>query len=214
MDAWPAMTDMSGIPMPGGWRMSALWLPMCGRSWLGAAAGFTWHWATMMVPMMLPAVLLPLWRYGTAVRRWSAVGLAGLAWALAWMALAVPVYVIGALLAQALLRAPVLARCMPAVSALAGILALAWQCASWKREPGQQDDCGPVRAMSAVWYGARLGGHCIRQCAGLTAALLCAGSMETVAMAAAAAIVIVRSAALLSCAGAPRSRAGSARASG
>ena len=35
-----AMAAMGGLPMRGGWLLSAMWLRMCGQTWPGAAAAF------------------------------------------------------------------------------------------------------------------------------------------------------------------------------
>ena len=197
---WLAMPDMGAIPMPGGWRMSAIWLPMCGQSWLGATAGFTGMWGAMMVPMMLPAVAAPLWRYRAALHAagaWRAgllVLTAGLAWTLAWTALGVPLFAIGSTLAQALLRAPALARLVPALSALICGVAAGWLWGSWPGRAARRSSGAPgAPAFTlAALYGARLGVHCIRQCAGLTVVLLCIGIMDRGAMAGAAAAVIIQ----------------------
>ena len=49
-----SMSDMGGMPMPGGWTMSMAWIPMPGQTWLGAAGSFVGVCAVMMVSMMLP----------------------------------------------------------------------------------------------------------------------------------------------------------------
>ncbi len=62
-----SMSAMAGVPMPGGWTMSMVWTPMCGQTWLGAAASFLGMWVVMMVAMMLPSLVPMLWRYRQAV---------------------------------------------------------------------------------------------------------------------------------------------------
>jgi predicted metal-binding membrane protein len=52
---------------------------------------------------------------------------------------------------------------------------------------------GPPVCAAALRHGARLGGHCVRRCAGLTVALLAAGIMETATMAIAFALVVAES---------------------
>jgi len=188
---------MGQIPMPGGWSMSALWLPMCGQSWLGAAAGFTQMWAWMMVPMMLPLAVAPLRRYrATLDGRWRPLlltAVAGLAWAATWTACGLPVYLAGAAVARALLGMPALARMMPAMAALAGVAGAAWHLAAWRRRRVHPALPGPPGCAAALRHGARLGGHCVRRCAGLTVALLAAGVMERSTMLCAFAVVAVES---------------------
>jgi hypothetical protein len=177
--------------------MSTMWLPMCGQSWLGAAAGFTGTWAAMMVPMMLPLAVRPLLNYrATLDGRWRSlllVAAAGLAWAATWTALGLPVYLAGAAVAQALLVVPSLARLMPALAVVAGVAGAAWQVASWRRRPVRPAPPGSPVCAVALLHGARLGGHCVRRCAGLSVALLAAGIMERTTMVCAIAAVAAES---------------------
>lgn len=65
---WGAsMSAMGGMPMPGGWTMSMVWMRMPGQTWPGAAASFLGMWVVMMVAMMLPSLVPMLWRYRQAV---------------------------------------------------------------------------------------------------------------------------------------------------
>jgi predicted metal-binding membrane protein len=177
--------------------MSAMWLPMCGQSWIGAAAGFTRTWALMMVPMMLPLAVAPLRRYRAALdgtgRAFLLTAAAGLAWAVTWAASGLPVYLAGAAVAQALLDMPSLARMMPAMAAAAGVAGAAWHVASLRRRPVHRAMHGPPACTAALLQGARLGGHCVRRCAGLTVALLAAGIMERSTMVCAIAVVVAES---------------------
>jgi len=188
---------MGQIPMPGGWTMSAVWLPMCGQSWLGAAAGFIRMWALTMVPMMLPLAVRPLRRYRATLagtgRAFLLTAAAGLAWAVTWTASGLPVYLAGAAAAQVLLDMPALARMMPALAAVAGVAGAAWHIAAWRRRPAHRTPRGSPVCAAALLQGARLGGHCVRRCAGLSVALLAAGIMETGAMLCAVAVVAVES---------------------
>jgi predicted metal-binding membrane protein len=187
------------LPMPGGWAMSSVWLPQCGQSWPGAALCFAAMWGAMMVPMMLPAAFAPLSRYRRSLRAagWMHAGLctlaAGLAWMLVWAALGLPLYALGAALAQALLASPGLARAMPPVSVAACMAGAAWHLTTWPRRAAASTVTWYSRpALAAAWrYGVRLGAHCIGQCAGLTVALLGAGIMDRRAMACAAVAVLV-----------------------
>ena len=183
--------------MPGGWTMSAMWLPMCGQSWLGAAAGFLRMWALTMVPMMLPFAVRPLRRYRAALggegRALLLTAAAGLAWAATWTAFGLPVYLAGAAAARLLLDMPALARLMPAMAAAAGVAGAAWHAAAWRRRPAHRTPPGPPVCAAALLQGARLGSHCVRRCAGLSVALLAAGIMETGAMLCAVAVVLAES---------------------
>jgi predicted metal-binding membrane protein len=188
---------MGQVPMPGGWTMSAMWLPMCGQSWVGATAGFVRMWAMMMVPMMLPLAVAPLRHYRATLdgtgRAFLLTAAAGLAWAATWTALGLPVYLAGAAVAQALLDEPALARMMPALAAAAGAAGVLWQAASWRRRPAHPALPGPPACAAALLHGLSLGGHCVRRCAGLSVVLLAAGIMERGTMLCAAAVVAVES---------------------
>src|SRR5437764_10822516 len=67
---WSARAMAATMPMPGGWRMSMMWMRMPQQSWPAAAAVFIAMWAAMMVAMMLPSTLpmLLLYRRVVAVR--------------------------------------------------------------------------------------------------------------------------------------------------
>jgi predicted metal-binding membrane protein len=192
---------MGQIPMPGGWAMAAMWLPMCGQSRLGALAGFIGTWAGMMVPMMLPLAVPPLRRYRAALAgagRWRArllTAAAGCAWALAWTVPALPLYAAGTVVAQALLDSPALARIVPVLAAVAGVAGAGWHAASWCRRPAHALEavCARPAVAQALRQGARLGSHCVRRCAGMTVAMVAAGFMETGTMACAIAVVAVES---------------------
>jgi predicted metal-binding membrane protein len=188
---------MGGMPMPGGWTMSTLWLPMCGQSRLGAAAGFIGMWASMMVPMMLPLAVAPLRRYRAALDGAGPASLlaaaAGLAWAATWTAAGLPVYLAGTAVAQAMVAMPALARSAPVLAAAAGVAGVLWHVASWRRGPAHPVRPGPPACAAALLQGARLGVHCVRRCAGLTVALLAAGIDERGTMLCACAVVAMES---------------------
>jgi predicted metal-binding membrane protein len=192
---------MGQIPMPGGWAMAAMWLPMCGQSRLGAMAGFVGMWAALMVPMMLPLAVPPLRRYRAALAgtgRWRARLLttaAACAWAAAWTAPALPLYAAGTIVAQALLDLPALARMVPVLAAAAGVAGAGWHVVSWCRRPAHVLDpvCGRPGVGAALRQGARLGSHCVRRCAGMAVAMVATGFMETGTMACALAVVVVES---------------------
>src|SRR2546425_9402254 len=40
-----------GVPMPGGWTLSMMWMPMRGQAGLAAGAAFLGMWMMMMVAM-------------------------------------------------------------------------------------------------------------------------------------------------------------------
>jgi predicted metal-binding membrane protein len=101
--AW--CTSMAGVgqmPMPGGWTVSMMWMPMCGQTWLGTAASFLGMWVVMMVAMMLPSLVPMLRGYRHSVRATGAVRLdvlttlVGLGYFAVWAAFGVVVFAFGA----------------------------------------------------------------------------------------------------------------------
>ena len=178
------MSDMGEIPMPGGWTLSMMWMPMCGQTWAGAAASFVGMWAVMMVAMMLPSLVPALWRYRLALAAWVGTGYFSV-----WTLLGVVVFALGAALAQAALQIPAVARAVPVSLGMVVLLAGAFQftaskahhLACCRRAPEQR--LGPSHAGAAWRHGLRLGLHCCYSCAGLTAILLAMGVMDLRAMA-------------------------------
>src|SRR5205085_4093801 len=73
---WGARAMGMGMAMPGGWRMSMMWMRMRGQSWAAAAVMFVAMWAAMMVAMMLPSTLpmLLVFRRAVAFRGERRVG--------------------------------------------------------------------------------------------------------------------------------------------
>ena len=182
------MWDMGEIPMPGGWTLSAVWTPMCGQRWSGAAVSFIGMWAAMMVAMMLPSLAPMLWRGRPAL-----AALAGAGYFLVWIVLGAIVFALGAAFAEAAMQLPALARAVPVSMALVVLAAGAFQFTAWKADslacctPSAQRDSAPFANAGTAWrHGLRLGLHCCRACAGLTAILLVIGVMDLRAMAAVA----------------------------
>jgi predicted metal-binding membrane protein len=182
---------MGEIPMPGGWMLSMAWVPMCGQTWIGAAASFVGMWAVMMVAMMLPSLVPVLWRHGLARGT-----LAGVGYFFVWTALGLGVFACCAGLAQAAMEMPAAARAVPLSMGVVVLLAGAFQFSACKarhlahcRPAGGPDAQLPENAGAALRYGVWLGVQCCRTCAGLTAMMLVIGIMDLRAMAVVAAAI-------------------------
>ncbi|MEM5310248.1 DUF2182 domain-containing protein [Paraburkholderia sp. JHI869] len=199
---WCASMDaMGGTPMSGGWTMSALWAPMCGRTWLDAAVSFAGMWNVMMVAMMLPAVAPALWRYFEAVGERPAAQaggmtvMAGFGYFLVWLAVGALVFAAGAQLTALAVAAPALSHTAPAVAGVVVVIAGVLQFSAWKARwlacCGNVPSCGHARldVQAALRHGLRLGQHCLCCCGNLMAALLAAGVMDRPAMALVAAAI-------------------------
>jgi predicted metal-binding membrane protein len=191
-----SMSGMGEIAMPGGWTLSAAWTPMCGQTWLGAAASFVGMWAVMMVTMMLPSLAPTLWRYAQALgtRGEARVGrltaLAAMGYFFVWIVLGGLVFALGAAFAQAAMQVTAVAHAVPLALAAVVLLAGAFQFTARKarhlaccRRVGEHDFTFRASAAAAWRYGVWLGLQCSRACAGLTAILLVIGVMDLRAMA-------------------------------
>ena len=189
-----SMSTMGEMPMPGGWTMSMAWMPMPGRTPLGAAASFLGMWVVMMVAMMLPALVPMLWRYrealaaapGAHLGRLTA--LVGLGYFAVWSACGAAAFALGAALAEIEMQRPALARAVPLATGLIVLIAGALQFTPWKARllaccraapcHGRRADAG-----TAWRHGVGLGLRCCGCCAPQTAILLVIGVMDLRAMA-------------------------------
>ncbi|MBV9340177.1 MAG: DUF2182 domain-containing protein, partial [Acidobacteria bacterium] len=112
-------TMSGGMPMPGDWMMSMMWMPMGGR--LSSAAIFTGMWLAMMIAMMLPSTMPMLLLYRRVVafranraktaestprgfRVRTATFLLASGYFFVWTLFGVVAYTLGALLANAAMR--------------------------------------------------------------------------------------------------------------
>ena len=194
--AWCAsMSAMPGMPMPGGWTMSMMWMRMPGQTWAGAAAAFSGMWIVMMAAMMLPSLSAMLWRYRQAVfhtngtRLGVLTALVSLGYFFVWSIVGLALFPLGVALAAYEMQLPALARVVPVAAAVVVLIAGALQFTSWKahhlaccREAPGRGCMLPADAGTAWRQGLRFGLHCSLSCANLTAILVVAGAMDLRAM--------------------------------
>ncbi|WP_233837653.1 DUF2182 domain-containing protein [Paraburkholderia sp. ZP32-5] len=183
-----SMSAMGELPMPGGWSMSMLWMPTCGRSWARVALSFAGMWIVMMAAMMLPSLTQMLARYRDAVgSQVHSTQLAlltlrvALGYWVVWIAGGVAVFALGAALTTFELRSQALARAVPLAAGVVVLLAGALQLSAWKARHLACCRATPRVAANAAaaWrHGVRIGIHCGCCCAGLTAMLLVVGMMD------------------------------------
>ena len=193
---------MDTMPMPGSDTTSTIWVPMCGQSWTNLAASFLAMWTVMMAAMMLPSSIPVLWRYRQSVGR--AGGLppapltifAGAGYFMVWTLLGAAIFPLGAVIFAVTTRYPALARAVPVAVGLIVLAAGALQFTRWKAHHLARCRSGcchhargigrgsPHDWVCAFCHGLRLGLHCSRCCAGLTAVLLVTGIMDVPVMAA------------------------------
>jgi predicted metal-binding membrane protein len=196
------MSEMGGMPMPGGWTMSMTWTRMPGQTWPGAAASFLGMWIAMMVAMMMPSLAPALWRYREAARRKGETrpdrltALVGVGYFLAWTAAGMAVFPAGVALAAVEMHQQALSRAVPVAAGVVVLMAGAFQFTWWKAHHLACCREAPVRGCTlrgtergtarahGLGFGLRWGLHCIYGCAGLTVILLVIGMMDLRAMAA------------------------------
>ena len=191
-----SMSAMGGMPMPGGWTMSTVWMRMSGQSWAGMATTFLAMWMVMMIAMMLPSLLPMLARYRLAVvggRGWRLGWLtatAGVAYLSVWLLFGAVAFLAGAALNALAMQQEEVARVVPGALGLATIGAGVLQLSAWKarhlqrcRESHVAEVTLPPDAGTAFRHGLRLGLHCSRSSASLMMVLLMFGVMDLRAMA-------------------------------
>jgi predicted metal-binding membrane protein len=190
-----SMSAMGGMPMPGGWTMSMMWMRMPGQTWPSTAASFLGMWTVMMLAMMLPSLIPMLWRYRQAVGRTGErrLGLltaaVGIGYFFVWTLFGMVVFPVGITLATIAMLQPTLARAVPVAVGVVVLIAGVLQFTSWKthhlsrcRETPARGHTTPTDARGALRHGLNLGLHCAQCCAGLMTILLVMGVMDLRAM--------------------------------
>jgi len=190
-----SMSAMGDMPMPGGWRMSMLWMRMPGQTWLGAAGAFLVMWVVMMMAMMTPSLVPMLWSYRQIIanageaRLGRLTALVGAGYFFIWTAFGIVAFPTGVALAEIEMRQPALARAAPIAVCMVVLIAGALQFTAWKAHHlACCREASPGRMLTtdsgtALRHGLRLGLHCSFCCGGLTAILLALGVMDLRAMA-------------------------------
>jgi predicted metal-binding membrane protein len=191
-----------GMPMPGGWTMTMVWMPIRGETWAHAAERFLVMWFVMMVAMMLPSLVPTLWRYRIAIAglpkarvdRLTAIVAGG--YFCAWTLLGLAIFPIGIAVASLEMHVPTFARAVPVAAGVVAVAAGALQFTAWKA--GHLARCRtmlsrdvPATNAAALWGGFYLGGRCIQACAGLMAILIVVGLMDLRTMAVVTAAITV-----------------------
>jgi predicted metal-binding membrane protein len=199
-----SMPAMRGMPMPGGWTMSMVWMPVPGDTEIEATVSFLAMWVVMMMAMMLPSLVPMLWRYRQAVgwRGESHLGsltvLAGLGYFFVWTLFGLALFPLGTAMAACEMELPALARAVPVAVAVVVLIAGGLQFHQWKayhlaccREAPGRGRTLPADIGTAWRQGLHFGLHCGMSCANLTAILLVIGVMDPRAMALVTAAITV-----------------------
>lgn len=186
-----SMSNMGTMQMPGGWSMSAVWMPMPNQTWYGAAASFVVMWTIMMVAMMLPSLAPVLRRYrdsaaGAVRERVGALtAVFGAGYFFVWTAIGLAVFTLGSALSEVEMQSPELSRDVPVTVGMMVLVIGALQFTQWKarslsccRELPEVGRLLPANAVTAWGHGLQLGLWCVSCCFGLMTILLVIGVMD------------------------------------
>jgi predicted metal-binding membrane protein len=200
---WDSGAMTGGMPMPGGWTMSMVWMPMAGQSRIGAGAMFGAMWLAMMVAMMLPSSLPMLIMYQRAVKFRGEPHPDVLMWIMAvgyflvWTLFGVLAYIAGAAIADAAMSSTSISRVVPLAAGLGLVVGGSYQLTPWKaaclthcRDPVSLIASHLHRGWrGAVALGVHHGLFCTGCCWALMVMQLVIGVMNLGAMAAIATVI-------------------------
>jgi len=206
-DAWftvyQAGAMSGGMPMPGGWTMSMMWMAMPGQSKWGAAWMFLIMWQAMMIAMMLPSAwpMLAMYRRVAISSSMSHPGLATVVVASAyfgvWLAFGIAAFSIGFAISSASMRSLEVSRLVPAAGGVALILSGVYQLTPLKQTCLRH--CRSAMSylvqgwrpgwMGAVRLGVLHGSHCALCCWALMVIQMVLGAMNLVVMIVVAALI-------------------------
>lgn len=185
-----SMSDMV-VPMPGGWTLSMMWQPMCGRTWARTAASFLGMWMVMMLPSLMPMLQRDVRAIEDIDSAYPArlAAIASLGYFCVWAIIGVVVFPVGAALAALAIETPALARGVPVAMGMVVVGAGALQFTAWKvrhlaccrAAPSDAPVLSPD-AITAWRHGLHHGVQCARCCGNLMIVLLALGAMNFAAM--------------------------------
>jgi len=137
---WRAAQNMrGGMPMPGGWEMSMMWMSMPGQTLGGSAWMFLTMWQAMMIAMMLPSSwpMLELYRRVaiSSGGRWPGLATvaAGAGYFGVWLAFGAVVFAGGFGISAGAMRSAPVSRAMPLAAGAALVVSGVFQLTPWKQ---------------------------------------------------------------------------------
>jgi predicted metal-binding membrane protein len=173
------------MKMPGGWKMSMMWMRMPGETWSWSALTFLLMWLAMMVAMMLPSALFMFLK---TRRQWLSLCSMTSGYFAIWLIAGFGIYVLGVKFNDAAMRSEVLSRAVPLLSAASLIAAGVVQFTRWKmthllrcRSPfGCNSPC--PQGETSFRLGCRQGLDCCACCSALMTTQLILGVMNPLVM--------------------------------
>jgi predicted metal-binding membrane protein len=117
------------MEMPGGWKMSMMWMRMPGQTWFFSALSFLFMWLSMMVVMMMSSVL-PM--FLKTHRHWLSLCYMASGYFIIWFLAGVAIYIPGAIFNYAAMHSAFLSHAVPLLSGTALIAIGTVQFTRWK----------------------------------------------------------------------------------
>ena len=180
------------MTMPGGWKMSMMWMRMPGQTWFSSALSFLLMWLAMMVAMMIPSAV-PM--FLKTQRQWLSLCYMAFGYFSIWLIAGFGIYVVGIKFNNATMRSEFLSRAVPFLSGAWLIISGTTQFTRWKkkhllrcRSPfGCVTLCPQNEASFRL--GCKQGMACCACCSGLMIIQLILGIMNPLAMLVIASII-------------------------
>jgi predicted metal-binding membrane protein len=173
------------MQMPGGWRMSMMWMIMPGETWLSSALSFMFMWMAMMVGMMIPSAAF---KFLKTQRQGLQLFYMACGYFMIWLIAGIGIFMLGIEINDAAMRFEVLSRAVPFVSGGTLIITGIVQLSPWKmarllrcRAPF---GCVTICASDEKGFqlGCKQGVACCTCCATLMTGQLILGIMNPVIM--------------------------------
>jgi predicted metal-binding membrane protein len=174
------------MEMPGGWKMSMMWMRMPGQTWFFSALSFLFMWQSMMVVMMMGSVLPTFLK---TQRHWISLCYMTTGYFFVWLIAGLGVYTLGILFNNAAMHSEYLSLAVPLLSGTSLIAVGTFQFTNWKmrhllrcRSPfGCASSC--PQNESSFGLGCKQGIACCTCCSALMTIQLILGVMNLFVMA-------------------------------
>lgn len=180
------------MKMPGGWKMSMMWMRMPGQTWFLSTLSFLLMWLAMMVAMMTPSAL-PM--FLKTRRQWLSLCYMASGYFTIWLIAGFGIYVLGVKFNDATMRSEFLSRTVLLLSGASLIAAGTVQFTRWKmthllrcRSPyGSATPC--PQDETSFLLGCKQGVACCACCSALMTIQLVLGIMNPLVMIAVAIVI-------------------------
>jgi predicted metal-binding membrane protein len=174
------------MEMPGGWKMSMMWMRMPGQTWFASGLSFLFMWLSMMVIMMMLSMMPAFLK---TQRHWLSLCYMASGYFTIWLIAGFVIYIPGALFNNAAMHSAYLSRAVPLLSGTSLIAVGTFQFTRWKmthllrcRSPfGCAGSC--PRNETSFRLGCKQGVDCCACCSALMIIQVILGIMNMLVMA-------------------------------